>query len=476
MLKNKFIDLLKKFSAKETRLFNDLVVSPFFNKDEDVTQLWHSIKSFGPRYVNKGLERKALYKKAFPDRAYNEKEIGYLISNLMVLAERFCAVYNFENDSVKSHFYALNDFAKKGLDKHYNGVLRDAAKAIGTNKKRNANYYYDLHLIQKAEGIYFNRKGIRTNDESLQKTIDNLDIYYLSEKLKYSCEILNRKNILSVDYKIRLLDETMAFLEAHPEEQVPAIAVYYRILKSLMEPNETVHFGILKEYLDSYLDQFNKDEARDIYLYAINYAVRKINTGNTSFQSELYLLYKTAIEKELILTDGQLSAWSYKNMVSIALRVKEYEWVEQFIIHYQEKLDKNIQDNAYRFSMANLYYHKQMHREGLQELMQVEFTDVYYHLDSKVLLLKIHYESNETDALEYHIEAFKAYLKRNKKVSDNMRNIYLNLLKYTFKAFAYKKENNLALEKLKQEVKEHKSLPDKQWLIDRINEKLNIAV
>ena len=51
-------------------------------------------------------------------------------------------------------------------------------------------------------------------------------------------------------------------------------------------------------------------------------------------------------------------------------------------------------------------------------LLKVEFNDVYYHLDSKSLLMKVYFELDEYDAFSSLVDAFKIYLRRNQTISE----------------------------------------------------------
>lgn len=64
---------------------------------------------------------------------------------------------------------------------------------------------------------------------------------------------------------------------------------------------------------------------------------------------------------------------------------------------------------------------------------KVEFTDVFYQLDSRVLQLKIYFESDDYENLFYHISAFRIFLKRNNSISENQRTIYRNLVRFKAK-------------------------------------------
>ena len=49
-------------------------------------------------------------------------------------------------------------------------------------------------------------------------------------------------------------------------------------------------------------------------------------------------------------------------------------------------------------------------------LQQVEFTNIFYHINAKNLLLRIFYETEDYDGIRYLTQAFTALLKRNQRV------------------------------------------------------------
>lgn len=92
-----------------------------------------------------------------------------------------------------------------------------------------------------------------------------------------------------------------------------------------------------------------------------------------------------------------MSQWDYKNIVYLGLRLEEYSWVKNFIIKYNEELDPKTRKNAMSYNMAYYHFFLNNYDETLTLLRSVEFSDVYYHLDSKSLLMKTYYELEETE-------------------------------------------------------------------------------
>jgi tetratricopeptide (TPR) repeat protein len=207
-----------------------------------------------------------------------------------------------------------------------------------------------------------------------------------------------------------------------------------------------------------------------MYVFAKNFCIRKINQGYTEYIKELYELYKVMLANKIIFKDNLLSQFDYKNIVYLGLRVGDMDWVKNFITKYNEFLDPRTKENAYTYNLASYYYFAKNYDEALTLLRSVEFTDIYYHLDSKSLLLKIYYEQNETEAFFSLVEAFRVYIKRNTLIPAGQKNTYYNMIKFVSKLFKWKlnPRNNLA--QLEQEIETTKPLADINWIRKKLEE------
>ena len=116
--------------------------------------------------------------------------------------------------------------------------------------------------------------------------------------------------------------------------KLPAIAIYYHSFKSISGQGSEEHFYQLKKQLDTKGALFPPQELRVIYLLTINYCISRINAGASSFVRESYDLYKNGLERDIFLENGVLSRFTFSNVVTTGLNLKEYKWVEDFIRDY----------------------------------------------------------------------------------------------------------------------------------------------
>lgn len=136
------------------------------------------------------------------------------------------------------------------------------------------------------------------------------------------------------------------------------------------------------------------------------------------------------LDRGSIYEKGRLSQWDYKNIVSLGLRIGKTDWVANFIETQRERIAADYRTNAYAYNSAYFHYATRNYPDALRQLQTVEFSDVFYHLGTKAIQMKIYYEQEETEALLSLFAAFKTFLRRNKGISTYQRRTHLNLVQF----------------------------------------------
>ncbi len=457
---NKLFNLIKSFTPREKVQFSQFLQSGFHPVNENVKKLY--------MILNKGeATKEKIYSRIFGDAVYDDKRLRYLFTDLNECAETF--VSGFLQDKKLRSSFLVKNLAERNCVKSYNGAVRDFQNETEGEQIRDAEYFYFNYYLQHIQLSLEIERQKRTESTNIERVLDNLDKFYLVRKLQLCCEVYNVKNVLSINYKAFLLEEILSYLSKNRYEDTPAITIYYQILMTLIESANEVHFRKLRKLLLENEKCFSGNELREMYQYVLNYCIKKINTGNLSYQKELFETYKVIIANDVILLGNYFPQWDFKNIVTISCRLKEYNWAEKFIYSNKDKINSAERQNAFIYNLAYLNFHKGKFSEVRNLLQKVEFTDLYYQLDTKVILLKIFYELQDEDGFEYHINAFKTFLKRNKLISDYQRQIYSNLIRYASKLM--RGDGNVKkIQVLKSEIEQNPQVADLQWLQHKISE------
>lgn len=464
MHQNKSISILKTFSSGEIRQFEDFVNSPYYNKNSQVSKAFEIIKESYPKFEASQLDRNILFAKIFPEETYNEQKLRYLLTDLTKIIEEFLCVRAIADEELFKLHLLLYTYRIRKLEKPFLNIYKSAQKLLEDWPRRDVSHSFYEYLIEEDMYRFSSDKQEHMQKSNLQKVVDSLDKYFILNKMRYSAEILNNRNVVAINYKLFLYEEIMNHLRNNPLEDVPAAKVYYTVIQTLTEPDNKLHLLSLLQLLKDYRDIFSKDELFDMYVYAKNFCIRRINNGATEYIRELFDLYKIILDNRIIFRDNYMSQWDYKNIVYLGLRLEEYSWVKNFIVKYNEELDPKTRKNAMSYNMAYYHFFLNNYDETLTLLRSVEFSDVYYHLDSKSLLMKTYYELEETEPFFSLIDAFKVYIKRNKQIPHSQKNNYNNLIKLISKLYKWKINPKKDIKKLADEIEHTKPIADIIWL------------
>jgi hypothetical protein len=479
MQNNKLIQVISGFKRKEMTRFFEFVRSPYFNKHDEVRALIAHLNSIFPDFDEKKCDRFRLFQVLFPGQQHDQSRLALLFTYAYRLLETFLKVEQLQEMGPGDELLLLRQYRERGQWKQYEQTLLRLSKQLAQTKKQNSQYH--LHYFQLAEEAdrYYNQRGRHEQDHNIQVKQDFLDRYYMAEKLRDACEMSVRRKILKVNYQTRFLTAILEEVsrELSQYEPIPSVWVYYHLFL-LVEGKEGITFEEMLRILLKNEHFFEHQEQQLLYNYLQNYCIEQINKGKTTFHRQAFEIYKLQLEKKLIIINGFLSEWHYKNIVTIGLRLGETDWVYQFIHQYKEFLQPKSVRNAFNFNLASWYYQQGQLEEVLELLHQVEHKDNRYSLAAKSLLLRTYYDLDEQEAMFSLLDAFSQYLHRNKVMTDERIKAFRNLLQLTKKAMLLKSEIgfskpeklNKELQKLLNSIHSKNAIINQDWLMQKVNE------
>ena len=474
MKNTKLIALLKKLSSAELRKFQEFVISPFFNKNKKVQHLVNVLLENAPDFASEVLEKRKVFEKIYMNQQYNELQINNVISDLLQLLYDFLAQLQFSQQPLLQKKYALKELFQKDAPQHFEKTIRRYQQLEVKREERSFDCFLEKKDFYSQLDQFVQTKIKRQYDENLQLESDSLDFSYFINKLHIACNMISRNIVINANYHCDFLDEILVFCKKNKHfENHPALQIYFKTIQMLEGKGEESFYFDLKKLLVEHYRIFPKEELFTLYTYTLNFCIRKINSGQNVFYQEILELYKVLLGRKIIFLDGHLSQWTYKNIVTTGIRLKEFEWTEKFIYEYQNTLVANERNNALAYNLATLFHAQGDFRNTLFQLQDVEFTDTNYHLGAKILQLKSYYELNEGEAFFALIEAFKKYILRSKDLSDYRKKANANFLKLVKKIFQIKgrsgKTADQKRKKVKEDLKNLEPIANKSWLELTVN-------
>lgn len=415
---------------------------------------------------NEYTNGKDLYKAVFKGKTYDDKQLRNALYTLNKYVERIIALRYFEEDATINNYILMKHCSQYNLTKEYNGYLQRLKKNTALPESSNLLFSY---LSQKIHLEYLEEKKRQFIQEELIKKDQLLDAYYLKEKLWNLFEMDVYKNIYHFEYTPNL-SETIQNIDISSFHFARSSLQFLKLLLLMMEDFENNHhFQKALDLLEETHETIPVKDIRLYYIALINYAIKKINSGRNEFRKELFKIYTLQIKHHVLLNEkNYLEPYAYKNITTVALQNLEFIWVKNFIEEYSNYLPKEEKENAYQYNLANYYYFTGSYKQCLRLLQTVQFSDVYYNLDARSMLLKIYFEEKEWNLLHDHCFAFKAFVLRQEGISEQHKTGYLNLIKWTNKlsnAVFDAKKRSLIVEK----ISGQKKISELKWLTEQIN-------
>jgi hypothetical protein len=458
--------LFELLSVMNTREWKALGKTEVVSGKEHMVKLYRYLDSYYPDFKAITTNRRIVFESVFDKDSYDDKKLRYLFASMLSAAEAVLIRSALNAEPATGTRLLASELARRGAGKNYLSLYhKDANSGRGDASATPERYFADF---RREEIHLLHYQPHRTRGETnIGQTARSLDLFYVVKKLQLLCEMANARNVVAVDHEKMLSDEIIGALQKGAYAEVPSVKAWYRVWRTLNEPEEEIHFLALRDTLSESKHEFPQQELRDLYQYLMNFCIRKINTGNTAYVHTLLALYKLLLTEGILFDNGTISQWDYKNITAIGIRAGEHEWTGMFLEHYKLKLPKADRSNAYLYNRAYYLFNTGQRSQALTLLQQVEFNDLYYQLDSRVILLKCYFENGDEDAFFYHASAFRLFLARNRKVSVYQRTVYSNLIKYTTRLLRVAGESK-KVDALRSEVEQVRNVADIGWLLKQM--------
>jgi len=469
MYSSKLNNILLSLGAVERNRLKKFFDSPYLVANKQVCLLAKFLLDHCDNQA--AMDRHYVWSKVFPEEKFDYPKLRKLASECMRSVENYFVYEDIQTDLFEIKTRIAESLAKREQKELFEQASKTLQKIDDIQTIKTSKQYFNKYQVEHAAFKLVNYDLKRFEKTNLSEITNNLDIFYVIEKLRYTCDALSR-NPLTKEYDDFLLKDILQKVQTNSFLlEIPAVAIYLSIYYSMVDYENEEHYFKLKSLLEKHAGEFEQEESKKFYESAINYVVNRINSPGRDFLRELFELYQSYLEKGFIFINDQIDPYNFKNIVTTGLRLKEYEWVEYFIEEYKNRLPEVFRENVYIYHKAQLLFYTGAYGKVLQLLQEVEYDDQTYNLGAKSMLLAVYYETEEIEALQSFLDSFKVYLNRQKKklppvVIEN----YLNLIKFTRKLIKITPNNKAEIQKIKEELSKTKSVASANWLSQKIEE------
>ncbi len=459
--------LFLQFAPQERRKVRKWLDSPFFNHREDVQQLFAYLEKYADQPA--ALQKERVWARLFPATPFDEVQMSHLMSFLLKQLKQYLAYAEWQNDPADvqlrlCHALRAHNAPADMIEKE----LESGAEILEKEPYRDAQHHFQNMLLQRER---YEHTTLLKRNASLPLALHNasLETGFLLQVLRHACIMQNFKNILTEQAPNLLTQQLLANISEVYLEQ-PLVRLYHNLHQCLENPESEELFFKIKADLLQYGILLRDKERRDIYLLAINYCIRRLNTGRQQFWQEAFELYNSGLENRSLFENGALSKFTYVNVVSVGIGMKNFAWVRQFIDEYRPFLPIRERDTIYNYSLAVYYFRLPDYDAAMSLLNQVDFDhDPLAQLNGRTMLLRIYYEKKYTDALESLLDSFSIFLRRQRNVG-YQREHFQSLIRFTRRLLALTLSDHAGAAALKRDIEQSKGVAEKGWLLEKVLE------
>lgn len=463
-MKGKLFSMLSSFAPRDWKAFEIYLSGRNFKRKDEVLDLFRYCKSICLASVPVEPTKEDLAAKLFPGDEADLREVRYLESDLVKWVESWWVHKELQQDKVMRQTILLRAMQRRGLAKPFRQTLAASFDELEKIPYRDMDYLLKRYQLNNLAFEYATTQENRGIDPGLPAMLEDLDELYRTGTLKYGSILVNLGNVVSAPVDQDVIDRLREIGEDKSGGDMAGVEIYHAVLLTLINPEEEGHYHKLLDLLESSASFFSHDEIGQLYAFALNYCIKKLNEGKGEYLQQLFVLYQRLLEKEVIFIGPYILQQHFKNIVTTAIRLEEFSWTEQFLKEYSPRISPEARENASTYNFASLYFATKAYSKAMRLLREVEFTDVYYHVDSKALLLKTYYEMGEWEPLLSLMEAFGNYLRRNRMISAYQRKVYWNFLKFSKKLVRKRLGSRKPVKEIVREMEEVREIADLRWL------------
>ncbi len=478
---SKLLQTLGLFSKSELDSLDKFLQSPYFYSEQtpkEIYPLFHYIMSYSANWDHPKLQKKAVYKHLYPRKKVISGKVDKLMSALVQQIHSFIGIHfsAHQTNKISDKISIINFFRKRSAGQFSVHYLNKLKKSYEKESIHDKAYYFNGHLLNSE--ILQNELIGSTDLKSLNivGTNKSLDIFYILNKLENACFLLSIDRFrqpIEIKMTIQFLDKLKPICVAQNLLKTPLVAIYYQTFEMLKKVGESDSaYWELKELIEENSKYIPKETLKSLNGLIRNFMTYSLNHGATHLLEEIFSLYKDHLKKGFLNHENGILSGTFKNLVALGLRTKNFNWVFDFLKRYKNKIKgTKFPEDIYQYNLAYYYFALNEYEMAL-DLIADRYDDIFYKISAKRMELKIYYEL-KSKILPSKIDAFKVYIFRlpKKAILDHVRennNLYVNFLRQLSNPKTAIDPKRI--ERLNTKINNSKLLTEKDWLLEKLAE------
>lgn len=470
MKNSQLFEGLKSLSKNEFHEFGKFVNSPYHNNRREVVRFYEAVKKYYPLFDSKALTEEKIFKKVYPGKRFNLAAIRKAVSLTLNLVMDFYAVSSFKENALEYNVKLMYKLHERKLPAMFEKKAKNTDELF-RKAKHTFDYYESKFNYTSILFGHRYKKNEKATVYKLQAELDDFTEFFISILLLLYRRLSSMSRIYNIKYEMKFYDEVLEFISLHDFKEVTLVSLYYNMLM-LMNTDEEKYFTELQKDRDKFEDKLSDLEQHNIYVILVEYCIKRIGKGDVVFRKQQFGITKTFLKKNLLPKEtGYMEPYFFTSIVRNASNLKEFNWLDDFIKSYKNKLDPELVEEITHYSLAIVEFDKGNYEKSLKHLSTINPKSLNMKLDVKNLSILNHYELGYNEELISQIDTYKHFLHRDKNTADSLKQRDTNFIKFVSALVRIKlNEKSESVLNLKKEIEETHYFNLKEWLLEKVEE------
>ncbi len=481
MAQKSVLKLISSFSESEFRRFIDMLNSPFHNKRGDLLRLSRYLDSVYPGINEDKISYENIYLNVYGGGKVNIQVVKNLLGRLNDLAETFLIQIGLEKDSFTSEMLLTKEFIRRNMNDK-------AIKKVGKIKRTAEEMEkYSVELYRKLYELNELKYEMIPGDMNKQKIEANKETFYdalrlfLTTLLRIANTYENYRFVEKEENEIELLDNITDYIDFEkllelikkttPKDHVIPAIYYYSLLSKTKDTNGKYR-EMLKSLAFKNINEFrNMDNIEFWQNIFASYIFSRSNTLPVNIK-ELHEVNKEYINNNVLIRDesGYIPDASYHNIAMQAISVGDLKWAEDFINKYKNELEPAKREVTYNFLMGYYNINCKNYDRVIPYLNRIRTNDIPTNLTIRSFYIRTYYELGYYFEAESAIDAFRKFIKANKRITKETLSTYPEFLYFTAKMVKSKLSGRQLDDEIIKKIDGNDNFLNKKWILEKIKE------
>jgi hypothetical protein len=484
MKTSKAVQILSVLSDPEVKELDNFINSPYFNSNGNIIKLFGLLKKQYPELDAGKIEKKTIFSKLFPGKAYNEQIMKNLSSRLLQLTLEFLGINKYRNRSINDReLDILSELNIKRLDNIYTSRLKKIENDLTDSTNMIHPLFYHLHRVETIKTQYLlSRDKQKLAADNVMKAGEYLIYYFITELTRSAIDLNANIAAFNVVHDTNLVYEVLDnmnfghiinYLKENNYKYSNIIDIYYNRLLAMLDSSDERFYSFKKKILDN-AGQLSIYELGSLLDSLHNIAIQRINDGLESARGDEFEVIKLKLKYNTIdlRTGGTISLLHFRNVIFTSVKLNQLSWGEEFLEKFIHKVNKDTRESAYNHAKGIFAYVKKDFDNAIMYLNRVELENPYLASDVKSHIAIIYFEQGHYESCISVLDSFRHIVTSRDVFSLLFKEVNLRFINATnsmIKAKSSIKKTEI-LDKVIEKLNAHKMVNHKSWLLKKANE------